>query len=103
MYYITTYLMALGSLLLLVMIFDAINVSQTNKILISTFTVGLFSWTTVYLWQWEYYSDQYEMYHQAKITINNHFGFGGIKISLLSIASNSAWILTIFLLQQMIL
>eukprot|EP01084_Bolivina_argentea_P183102 316015_1 len=99
-YYVVAVYMAVTALLLLVMIFDAINVNQTNKILISTLALGLFSMVTVWLWQLEYYPDQYYMYHKAKITIHDHFGFGDIEISILSIASNSAVILTIFLSQQ---
>eukprot|EP01084_Bolivina_argentea_P287787 493841_1 len=39
-YYIIAYMMGLGALLVWVMIFDAMNISQTNKILISTFGIS---------------------------------------------------------------
>eukprot|EP01084_Bolivina_argentea_P241451 405349_1 len=84
------------------MIFDAINIKQSNQILISSIAVGNFAVNALGWSQSVLYSDTYNTYNQATVTIPNLFGVGSMKFNLIDITANSGQILVIFLLKQMI-
>ena len=89
-------------LLFLVMIFDAVNIKQTNKIIISSFAVGSFVYSTLLWSQIGFYRSDNDIYDQSSVTIPDLFKVSSIQINIVDIAANSAQILAIFLLKQMI-
>eukprot|EP01083_Nonionella_stella_P013475 37926_1 len=86
-----------------VMIFDAMNIPRSTKVVMSCFAEGLFLWMTLLFKRMLYFVDKYPVYDEAKLTIMDTSGFGTLQISLVQIAANSGQILSIFLLKQLVL
>ena len=86
--------------LCLVMMFDALNISQTHKIMLSSIAFALFFWGTLDAQKLIFYDA--DAYQQATVHIPDHFGFGSMRINLLDIIANSGQILAIFFFKQMV-
>eukprot|EP01084_Bolivina_argentea_P308151 532755_1 len=91
-----------GSILFLVMIFDAINIKQSNKLIISSFALGAFSRAVLYWSQIAFWRDEFPIYDKLTITTPNVSVLGTMTLNIIDIARNSSLILAIFLFKQLI-
>eukprot|EP01084_Bolivina_argentea_P274034 466947_1 len=95
-----------GSILFLVMIFDAVNIKQSNKLIISSFVLGIFFFSALFFLQISLYRVEYPEYDKLFFTIKilNLFGLpGSMTFNIIDILINASRILAIFLLKQMVL
>eukprot|EP01084_Bolivina_argentea_P223468 378095_1 len=92
----------LAVFLLFVMMFDAINMKQSNKILTSSLAVGLFCMDVVASWRLSFFRSESNIYDETTFILPNHFGLGEINISAVDILTHSSQILAIFLIKQLI-
>eukprot|EP01084_Bolivina_argentea_P260246 439435_1 len=90
------------SALFLVMIFDAVNIKQSSKLVVSSLAMGIFSRSALRWYQEAFYRDELHIYDQLTMTLPNVFGVGSMTFNIMDITINSAQILSIFLFKQMI-
>ena len=101
-HYICTSRLFAFAFLFLVMIFDALNIIQSSKIIISSFALGGFAHNTLYNLQIGFYRTEFDIYTQCTVTFPDWFGVGSMQLNIIDTAANSSQILAIFLMKQMI-
>eukprot|EP01083_Nonionella_stella_P072420 195317_1 len=89
-------------LLLIIIIFDAINIPKSTKIMISSLAVGLFAFRAVWLMVDAFYGDNLEIYDRGIVKINIPYVNDTARISVVDMCSNSIQILSIFFCKQLI-
>merc|ERR1712228_714472 len=87
-----------ASLFTLTMITDALNLSQTSKMLMTAYTLATFAYSMLYSHQAAFY--QTDVYNEANFTIPNYFGFDSLHINIVDVGYQSAQILAIFSAKQ---
>lgn len=94
--------MFFGTFLYFVLIFDAMNIRQTHKVLMSCGAAGWFSWTVLDYRDCVYFPNDCSYHDAATVVIPDYFGFGEITVSLIDTAAKSGTVLCIFLVKQAI-
>ena len=97
-YYICIYLLYYAALFTLIMITDALSISQTSRIMLNIWALGVFTGYTVWYQQSALY--QSELYSKADVFISRRLGFDSMRINVLDICANSVQILALFSLKQ---
>ena len=99
-YYVVPYILSNACLFTLTMITDALNISQSSKIILTAFALGTFAYNTLYFQRASLL--QSGIYKEANVLISTPFGFDSMNLNIVDICSNSAQILAIFSLKQII-
>ena len=97
-YYICAYLLHFTALFTLIMITDALNISQTSKIMLTIWALGVFAGYTVFYQQSALH--QSEEYSKAVVFIPGRVGFDSMRINVVDICANAVQILALFSLKQ---
>ena len=96
-YYICSSVSFLALLFTLTMITDALNISQSSKIMLTALALTTFGHSTVLQQQTSLY--QYEVYSKADVSIPNYFG-NALHVNVIDICWNSVQILAVFSFRQ---
>ena len=99
-YYVVPYISSNACLFTLTMITDYLNISQSSKIILTAFALASFAYDTLYFQRASLL--QSDIYKEANVLISAPFGFDPMNLNIIDICSNSAQILAIFSLKQII-